>query len=89
MTGFWGKKWYPFLLVSHFGVQKWSLDEITPYAPTNLQFGILYENSGAFSVSGSDHFLRGKFSTRIPKLFLKIKNPRVFSKKFENSRGKM
>ena len=43
MTGFGVRKVVSAHYSAPFCVKKWSLDEITPYAPTNLQFGILYE----------------------------------------------
>ena len=71
MTGFGGKKWSPFTLVSPFGVKKWSLDENVGTAPSNLQFQHFIHNSASLFRECSDHFLRGEFSTRISKLFLK------------------
>ena len=67
-----------------------------PLMPLLIYDLVFYmKNSGAFSVSGSDHFLRGGFfhenfkiiSKKIKefswKNFRKIKIPRVFSKNFQ------
>ena len=43
MTGFEVRKVVSAHSSDPFCVKKWQLDEITPYAPTNLRFGILYE----------------------------------------------
>lgn len=78
MTGFEVRKVVSAHSSDPFCVKKWQLDEITPYAPTNLQFGILYENSGGVFCECSDHFLRGgEFPTRFSNLFLKKFN--IFS----------
>ena len=73
VTGFGGKKWSPFIVVSPFGMKKWSLGENVGTAPTNLRFQHFYTQFSVTFRECSDHFLRGEFSTRISKLFLKIK----------------
>ena len=80
MTGFGGEKWSPFIVVSPFGMKKWSLGENVGTAPTNLRFQHFYTQFSVTFRECSDHFLRGG---DFPREF-----QNTFSKKFQFSRGK-
>lgn len=95
VTGFGGEKWSPFIVVSPFGMKKWSLDEKVGTAPTNLRFQHFYTQFSVTFRECSDHFLRGeifhenfKFISKkikdflVEKKFRKNKNSTSFLKKF-------
>ena len=93
MTGFGGKKWSLFTLVSPFGVKKWSFDEKVGTAPTNLRFQRFYTQIQCHFPWVQWPLFKGEIfhenfkiiSKKIQfsrgKKFRKIKIPRVFLKK--------